>query len=208
MDNIGTHNSATGEQPSDIITCLGALIGKCQSKTISQQCKAGVRLFDLRVKPYRHATRYNLYYPLENIRSCTLGHGLCDYATSLQEAVTTINDYGKAHGIEMYVLVTLEGRLGHSSQMDDPDDNDLREAFRKDVQRFIRDYSNVTLLEVNIKYPEWMQLYRNPASKVTYTKDYPLIKGWKALLPFPKFWNRFIEYGEEKENVYSLRDFV
>lgn len=196
---LGTHNSATGENPSDIISHIGSLIGQCQNKTIYQQLKAGVRLFDLRVKPYRHATRYNFYYPLENIKTCTLGHGLCDYDINLQEAVTKINDYGKERGIEMYVLVTLEGEIAEA----------YKDKYLGDVQQLLDGYSHVVLLEVNIKKPKWAQLWRNPKSKITYVQEYPMIVGWKALFPFPKFWNRLIDYRPQlKTNEYSLRDFV
>lgn len=195
---LGTHNSATGEMPSDLLSFLGSPIAQCQKRTILSQCAAGVRLFDLRVKPYHHATRYNLYYPLESIGNCTLGHGACDYMITLEEALEHINDFGKENDREMYVLITLEGKL-----------NVPLAKFLSDVKTLVKKYPQVTLLEINVKRPTWIQLYRNKNCKITYTKDYPLIKGWKALLPFPRFWNKFIQYRPQiKQAVYSLRDFI
>ena len=195
---LGTHNSATGETPSDMISYLLSPIAKCQSKTIKQQCQFQVGLFDLRVKPYHHAQRYNLYYPLEEIQNCTLGHGLCDYNITLQEAITQINDHGVQNNKMMYVLITLEGEL-----------NDPLDKFVDDVKSFIENYKQVTLLEINVKKPKWTQYYRNQESNISYTQDYSLIKGWKALFPFPKFWSKFIQCRPQfKNTVYSLRDFV
>ena len=193
---LGTHNSATGEKPADLVSCLGAPIAKCQSRTITQQLEAGVRLFDLRVKPYRR--RSGLYFPLEHIEDCTLGHGMCDYNITLRDALRLIRDFGKENGREMYVLVTLEDEA-----------YGLEEKFAVDVIKLVAPMPYVTLLEVNVKRPEWMQLWRNPSSKVTYRKDYPLIRGLRMLLPLPWFWNKFIDYRPQVDaQVYSLRDFV
>ena len=195
---VGTHNSATGEKPSSILSYLGAPIGKCQNKTIWQQCKAGVRLFDLRVKPYRRIAKNKFRYPSAPIKDCSLGHGLCDYKITLKDALKKIDDYCTVFKEKAYVLVTLEGELNEESHG----------KFTADVYGTVADYKNVTLLEVNIKKPVWKQLWRNPSSKVTYTQEYPLITGWKALFPFPRFWNRFIKYKQNPMGVYSLRDFV
>ncbi len=195
---LGTHNSATGEQPADLPSLLGAPIARCQTKTIAEQLEAGVRLFDLRVKPYRHATRNNIYYPLEKIQNCTLGHGMCDYNINLGEAVKTINSFGKENDRQMYVLVTFEGKL-----------QDQHESFVGDVVRFVTPHKWVTLLEVNVKRPKWAQLWRNKRSVVTYTSDFPKMQGWRNLAPFPALWHKFTEYPVQPEaQVYSLRDFV
>ena len=193
---LGTHNSATGEKPADLVSRLGAPIAKCQNRTISQQLEAGVRLFDLRVKPYRR--RSGLYFPLEHIEDCTLGHGMCDYSITLRDALRLICDFGKENGREMYVLVTLED-----------DACGLEEKFAVDVIKLVAPMPYVTLLEVNVKRPEWTQLWRNHSSEVTYRKDYPLIGGLRMLLPFPWIWNKFIDYRPQVDaQVYSLRDFV
>ena len=195
---LGTHNSATGEQPADLLSLLGAPVARCQTKTIAQQLEAGVRLFDLRVKPYRHATRYNVYYPLEKIQNCTLGHGLCDYNITLKDAVKKINDFGRENGRQMFVLVTFEGQL-----------QDQHESFVGDVVRFVAPYKWTTLIEVNVKKPKWAQLWRNSRSVVRYTSDFAKMQGWRNLAPFPAFWHRFVKYPVQPEgSIYSLRDFV
>ncbi len=195
---LGTHNSATGERPSSLVSRLGTPIARCQKKTVQEQLEAGVRLFDLRVKPYRHATRHNRHYPLEPIGGCTLGHGLCDYDITLKDAVRQINSFGKTYDRDMFVLVTLEGKADSAMG-----------RLVDDIRSLVKPMVKVTLLEVNVKKPVWTQLWRNPSCKVTYTKDYPLIAGWKALLPFPRFWNMFIDYRPQLDSsVFSLRDFV
>lgn len=195
---LGTHNSATGEKPINFVSLVGAPIGQCQSKTIAKQLEAGVRLFDLRVKPYRYSTNYSMYYPLEKIEDCTMGHGVCDYNITLKECVEKIDTYCKNNNGIAYVLVTLEGELTES-----------KDKFMEDVKKFFNNHNYIVLLEINVKKPEWAQLWRNNKSDVTYTKDYPLIKGWKAILPFPRLWSLFIEHRPSvKNNVYSLRDFV
>lgn len=198
---IGTHNSATGETPLELVSWAGQPVARCQSKDIGGQLEAGVRLFDLRVKPYRNKGSYNLSYPLAKIQDCHLGHGLCDYRLTLGEALTDIEDFMKLDGKDRekaYVLITLEGRA-----------DGKEERFLRDVQVLASLFSRIVLLEVNVKLPTWTQLYRNGSSKVTYTKDYPLIKGWRALLPFPRFWHLFRSYGLlSGVTSFSLRDFV
>ncbi len=195
---IGTHNSATGERPLELVSLIGQPVAKCQDKTIKEQLEAGVRLFDLRVKPYCNKGSYNLGYPLAKIQECHLGHGMCDYMMTLGEAFVTIEDFQKTMNARVYVLVTLEGKA-----------YGMESRFLHDVQVFASQFSGITLLEVNVKKPEWTQLWRHPKSKVTYTKDYPLIKGWKVLLPFPRLWHWLKNYRSQiKQGVYSLRDFV
>lgn len=46
---IATHNSATGEKGSGIVSILMAPFAKCQSKTLRGQYEAGCRMFDIRV---------------------------------------------------------------------------------------------------------------------------------------------------------------
>lgn len=50
MNKIATHNSATGEQSSNILTTLISPFYKCQNKTLIEQYLFGCRYFDIKVK--------------------------------------------------------------------------------------------------------------------------------------------------------------
>lgn len=47
---ISSHNSFTYLKPRNLLSCIGIPIGRCQTKNIIEQIKAGVRLLDIRVR--------------------------------------------------------------------------------------------------------------------------------------------------------------
>lgn len=197
---IGTHNSISAEEPTNFISKICSLIAKCQDKTLEEQFVSGVRLFDLHVKPYREKNEYtDSKHTCAVIEDCILGYGLCDYKTTLLEAVKRLHIASSLRNTKCYIIITVDGDLG----------DDCEEQFEKEAKELMKRFNDVVLLEFNVEKPEWKQLYRNPRSKVTYIQEYPVINGLKALFPFPRFWNMFIKYKQDKsDNVYSLRDFV
>lgn len=197
---IGTHNSASGEEPRNFISKIGSFICKHQDKTLEEQFVSGVRLFDLHVKPYRENNGYtDSKYPIADIENCILGYGLFDYKITLLEAVKRLHIACSLRNTKCYVIITFEGDLV----------NNCEEQFDNEVKELMKRFNDVILLEVNVNGQELKELYHNPRSKVTYIKEYPVIKGLRVIFPFPRFWNMFIKYKQGKDdNVYSLRDFV
>lgn len=197
---IGTHDSATGEKPNNFLSFLGTPIAKCQTKTILQQLKAGVRMFDLRVKPYSLYINERGKYPNIDIKHLVLGHGLCDYSITFFDALATISQYATEHKTKMYILVAYEsGKLTEDTQ----------KKFIDDVKKLVSSFPKLTLLEIDKRNPTWTVIYYNKSCGITYRPEQVVLEGWKLLLPFPWFWNKFKKYNnKEEKGVYSLRDFV
>ena len=158
---LGTHNSGTGERPANFFAKYFPFIAQCQSKTIEEQCEAGVELFDLRVKEHG-----NDYY---------LCHGLARYDMTLGNALNIIDRKAKPLSV---VMVTYEGELC------DPDD------FVGLVRLNFNNLFNVRLGNISVKKPEWRTYYPSPYQPL-YEQNYPKLVGWKALLPFPRLWRLF-----------------
>ncbi len=194
---IGSHNSATGERPLGLFSLLAAPVARCQDRTIKEQLMAGVGLLDLRVKPYRRGPRGVVPWPKAKLSRCHLGHGLADYDITLGQALRMASAAARAQGRGVYAIVTLEGRLRPHQEA----------LFVSKVQAAVKTCPGVILLEAAVKYPKWRQLWRS-ASPWGYACDYALIKGRRALLPFPRLWARFVKPSGPEDRTFSLRDFV
>lgn len=87
---IATHNSATGEKGHGFISWLVTPFAKCQSKTIGEQLKAGVRYFDIRVRKVD--------------RGWVGAHGLWESRKNIESILSEINNNRNC-----YVNITYEG---------------------------------------------------------------------------------------------------
>lgn len=87
---IATHNSSTGEKSYGILSWLGLIFARCQSKTIDEQYKNGCRYFDIRTKKTK--------------RGWVCSHGLWQSKRTLNDILSQINSYG-----DSYVMITYEG---------------------------------------------------------------------------------------------------
>lgn len=93
MYKIATHDSATGEKGSDILSLLVTPFAMTQSKTISEQYDCGCRMFDIRVRRSRHNNEW------------ICAHGLWESKKTVDDILTYLNEKG-----DTYVTITYEGR--------------------------------------------------------------------------------------------------
>lgn len=163
---LSSHNSATGEKPSNIWAKLFSCIAKCQTKTLIDQYNAGVTLFDIRVK-----------YNKVGVLYCK--HGLAKYDKTLWDVCKEINNLNKQHRDKPVLMVTYEGKRNTEEEND----------FFQDVYSTFSVYPHIYLGHVSVKKPEWRIIYNSP-NQPAYICNYTKIVGWKALLPFPKLWQR------------------
>jgi hypothetical protein len=161
-----THNSATGEKPSNIWAKLFSCIAKCQTKTIVEQYKTGTTLFDIRVK-------------FNNVGVLCCRHGLAEYNKTLWDVCKEINNLNRQNKNKPVLMVTYEGKITSAEEGE----------FFQDVYNTFSVFPHIYLGYVSVKKPEWRIIYNSP-HQPTYTCNYTKIVGWKVLLPFPKLWQR------------------
>lgn len=130
---LASHNSWSYLPPKKWWMRPFSFVAKCQNKNIREQYKAGVRLFDLRVK-FMH------YYGFP-----VLAHGLTEYDSSGLEAdLRWLNNQLDV----VYVQVVLE--IGKSDCMQEL-------AFVNWCKTIRRRYTNVIFVGFNRKY-DWIPL--------------------------------------------------
>ena len=81
---LGTHNSATSSRLVWWLRPMARLLhltSRCQSRTIAEQLKDGVRLFNLQVCLYKGEWR--------------ISHGLCIYEEKLTDVLKTLKEYSR-----------------------------------------------------------------------------------------------------------------
>lgn len=194
---IGSHNSATGEKPVGWLSRLLLPTAKCQNKTVEEQLKAGVSLFDLRVTD-KYLDENGKVRRMKGIPDLgnLLGHGPSVYDITLEEALRTIGNGDKY----VYVIVTFEGATVA----------DAMEYLTRKLTALIDSMKFVYLLQVAVKKPHW-EVYADYSAEhgVYCTTDYFRYDKWyKYLLPFPKLWKRWQKYSDTGRRTFSLRDFV
>ena len=182
-----SHNSGTGERPANLWARLFPFVARCQTKTLEEQCEAGVTLFDLRVRWYDG----RLF----------IHHGLARYDLTLDEAVLLLDRKAKPLSV---VMVTYEGEC---------DDDEDMEAFVQVVERLFVPLYNIRLGDIAIKRPQWLTIAASPYQPA-YEQNYVKIIGWRVLLPFPRLWNWWHkvheshESNESHEEILSMEDFI
>lgn len=187
---LSSHNSATGEKPYNIWAKLFSCVAKCQNKTIEEQYKSSILLFDIRV-------RYDSFTAL---RCC---HGLAKYDKTLDEVCKGINKLAKKKETLPVIMVTYEGKRSTEEEED---------LFVKDVINTFSVYPHIYLGHVSVKKPEWRIIYNSP-NQPAYICNYTKIVGWKVLLPFPRLWQwinrkKIKRTREENPNKILMEDFV
>lgn len=187
---LATHNSATGERPLNPIGWLGLPFARCQTKTLAQQYKAGVRLFDIRV-------RWQAVF-------LQCAHGLVLFDKTLYGALHDLNKAcNAAHDdTQCYVMVTYEGKM----------EEEDHEDFIEEVKSTFAYFPHLTLVSIAVKLPTWRTIYTKPrlGNQASFVCDYPKLIGWKALLPIPWLWKRWQKYTPSNRlfGKFSMRDFV
>ena len=185
--NIATHNSGTGEKSGGWLSRLFFIFAKCQSKTLVEQYKAGVRLFDLRIRKNKKG-------------KWVFAHGLWESVEPGWCALNDLNLTAFKHGEKAMVMVTYEGVCKDKS------------GFMAEVSSWDC-YSWIERVEVNVKKPKWLTLaiYKN----VPYTQCFRVLdwSTWHTLFPIPVLWyklegRKFLRECKESDNVYRMVDFV
>lgn len=190
MKKIATHDSATGEKPANILSWLMIPFARTQSKTISEQYKAGCRMFDLRVKQYKGALH--------------CAHGLFITKKTFIDIISEINSFKDP----CYVTITYEGKLSNEQE---------KNKFINDINEIQAKYNNIFWGAIAVKYTDndtivdWKVVY--PAM-CQWPKDeqafLPLDgKHWQTYLPIPWLWKQFhfknVVFDEE---IYKFVDFL
>lgn len=179
---LAAHNAGTGEEPKNIFAKLGKLICKCQDKTLIELAKAGVKLFDLRVRYVK-----DNYY---------IAHGLGVYNKTLVGAIMDI--WGGSRPNSAVIMVTYEG-------------NTPPKTFEEDIKGALDVVNNqVGLYQIAIKLPQWNVIYHNSKPLPDgYKTNYVKVVGCKALFPFPKFWDKRIDKSILRcDNNLVMEDFI
>lgn len=182
-----SHNSGTGERPANLWARLFPFVARCQTKTLEEQCEAGVTLFDLRVRWYDG----RLF----------IHHGLARYDLTLDEAVLLLDRKAKPLSV---VMVTYEGEC---------DDDEDMEAFVQVVERLVNPFYNIRLGDIAIKRPQWLTIAASPYQPA-YEQNYVKIIGWRVLLPFPRLWDWWLkakgkwQKANEENEKLSMEDFI
>ena len=180
MKKLGAHNAVTGESGS-FFSIFITPFACCQRKTLLEQYRSGVRLFDIRLK--RHNDTLYCY------------HGIWRTSSSAQDVLRplleNIND-------TTYFELTFEGS--------NPSENDIYVI--KKLADWIRSVSsNAIVTRINRKTP-WEAI--ETFYPLEYSGDgvgFLGIHGWRCLLPIPWLWSRFFKprFSDDK---FTYVDFV
>lgn len=176
---IGTHNSATGEEGSFWSKFLTPF-ARCQSKTLVEQYKAGVRLFDIRVR----VDEDGLY----------LHHG--PWRTK-RDAYNTLRPLLNVCNEPTYFEITYEGSTVGEDEM----------RQMKSLAHYIATYKNAVVTRLNKKTPwEALEVYY-PLAYEGDGKGFLGIHGWRSLLPVPWIWAKIHGRVEFNDKTFIFTDF-
>ena len=174
-----SHNSATGERPSNIWAKLFGFVAKCQDKTISEQYDAGVRLFDIRVR----CIQYKLV--------CC--HGLATYDKTLWDVCEELM---RKNDPSIWVMVTYEGEL-----------TEQQASQFVYLAEFVKMYK-LNVGHISVKKPVWkiLKASNQPAYAQNYTKivGWKVLLPFPRLW----YWIRRLSGGVDEAGLLSMEDFV
>lgn len=181
----GTHNAATGERGTGILSWLVTPFSKCQSKTLRQQYIGGVKLFDIRAKWYKGEWH--------------CGHGLWTSKRTLMDIIGQLSRYGN-----VYVTLTVEGN-----------DTDLErittDGTLDEIRKKLNTPEHLHLVYLAVKKPTWriVETYNHMIAGNINT-DYEILDShnWRRFIPIPYLWSRLRHpHPKSKPNTYTLVDF-
>lgn len=170
---LGTHNSATSgklvwwQRP---FSMLLRLTSRCQSKSIEEQLRDGVRLFNLQVCRYKGEWR--------------ISHGLCIYEEKLTDVLADIKLYSSVFNEKIIVQLYLDKNFFVGQN---------EEEFVKLVSYVKRNYCypkfilEKAWIEGTDKYPHKTE-YKLSIEERYWSKTWAKIYGnsWLDKLPLPK----------------------
>lgn len=189
MKKIATHDSATGERGTGLLSWLVTPFAKTQSKTIREQYEAGCRMFDIRVRL------------VGNVWHCA--HGLW---ISKRSAACIIREIGCFAG-PCYVSLTYEGSSEESARF---------VQFATNMQQ---SYGNIHWGGIGIKYGDGSHLFNVKFDYLKpYPPDWPATeqaflpldgRSWHILFPIPWLWKKIYHNKPEfNDKTYKFVDFL
>lgn len=168
MLKIGTHDSATGEKPANLISWLLIPFARTQRKTIKEQYEAGCRMFDIRINKYKDEWH--------------CAHGLFFTERTAEDIFKELNSFEDS----IYVCITYEGKLKNDKEKKD---------FLDKINILKNTYSHINYGPVAVKYTnddlivDWENLlpadnwYKNEQAFLPLNGH-----TWHIILPIPKLW--------------------
>lgn len=195
---LATHNSLSSYAPKKWWMKMLNPFARCQSLSIEEQYKRGVRMFDIRVRPH----------------TWEASHGLVRYDISVPSALRWLD----AQKDVVVRLCCEDLRISNYN-----DGYELR-WFVDYFEQCEQTYRNIKFCGgymksgwtkvINVRDPEYLELYRT-------FNAYKSQRGWKAKLksiveyikhPMPEYWARKdnARYLDENENYngYLMLDFI
>lgn len=190
MNKIATHDSGTGEKSKNFLFKLFEPFAKTQTKTITEQWKAGVRYFDIRIDT-----------------DLTICHGLWKSNKCLYDVLDDLNYLAqKDTNNKTYYQITFER---NSKDIDE---------YVGQINTIVEFYEHITCTSVNRKLPVWTTLIKR--TSLICAKDYVSVptpkqyftfalKDWKRYIPIPKVLHKLYKRKHEFNNKYFVMvDFI
>lgn len=182
---LSTHNSLSSYAPKKWWMRLLNPFAKCQSLSIEDQYNKGVRMFDIRVKPFTEE----------------VAHGIVSYKVDVHEILDWLNNHYSDGRV--YIRLCCENSKY---------DSDIIKWFKAFFTDCMKKYPNLQFCGgyiktgwtkvIEVKDPEYLELYRT-------FNVYKAKQGWKNKLksivqyilhPFPKYW-------AEKDNEQYIKQY-
>lgn len=186
---IGTHQSLTYAKPLQWFMKPFHFVARCQKRDYEEQYKLGVRLFDIRIKPYKGTWK--------------VAHGSMIFDIDLHEVLNYLDNMG-----DCIVQISLE----YNSKPKNADK--LIDDFVKEVQNLINNYPNIKFYGFRTKW-NWIKTYSykgepdvNMLQLVSSTTGNKL-DDWCPSI-YTKVFKKDIERIEQylKPDVYLSVDFI
>ena len=195
---ISTHNSATGNPGYGFLSKLVTIFAKCQSKSLTEQYKAGCRYFDIRVIK-------------TDSRGLVTAHGIWKGITFI-DALRELRNVCFLNDDFIYIDVTWEGDVSKWS-------DSKKRCFVKIVKYYVEyvnsNYENVKvepirLVSVNGKHPFGTVFWKSDENKPTMVQKIKALYWftWRLLIPIPWFWRKVYGQAEFNDEYYTQVDFL
>lgn len=187
MNKLATHNSGTGEKGGGLLSLLLTPFARCQGKTLVGQYRAGVRLFDIRVRKVNDRWVF--------------AHGLWRSRDTVYSALSKLNRETYKAKEKAMLMVTYEGEC------------DDRKDFVSEVLLW-ECYNNLEVVEINVRKPKWLTLARYKS--VPFVQCFRVLdfSTWHTLIPIPWLWAKFenarwsVKARRCNPTEYAMIDFV
>jgi hypothetical protein len=179
---LATHNSGTGEKGYGWWSFLYAPFAKCQSKTLVEQFREGVRLFDIRVR--KRGDKW------------VFAHGLWESEDAVGYALSDLNLVAFKTGAKAMLMVTYEGECKD------------KVGFMAEVSS-LDCYSWLEIVDVSVKKPKWRTLARY--NDVSYNQCFRVLdfSTWHTLVTIPWIWAKVKSMTKKpSHNVFNMYDFI